>query len=124
MFGESYFSCCILPGSVPPKVSSWLERKDNKVVAVCKAEKGKPAANISWTHWGNSSSLETRHDSHGFFAVESRLELAEGMDAENLRCLIRHQYWDEAEILVPEPLKGQTYAEWIAQEKEFKVWVP
>lgn len=87
--------------TVPPRTSSWFEREDNKMVAVCKADGGKPAANISWSNTGNSSSVETQIGSHGFFTVESRLELTEGMDAEKLRCSIRHPYWKQEEILVP-----------------------
>ncbi|KAL7384690.1 hypothetical protein ABVT39_006836 [Epinephelus coioides] len=79
--------------TVPPTISMWLEHKDNKMVAVCRAAGGKPAANISWSHAGNSLSVET--NSHGFLTVESRLELPEGMDTENLSCVVRHQYWEE-----------------------------
>ncbi|XP_034417230.1 cell surface glycoprotein CD200 receptor 1-B isoform X2 [Cyclopterus lumpus] len=74
---------------VPPSTSAWLDRKDNKMVAVCRAERGKPAASITWSLTGNISSKET--SSNGFFTVESRLELLEGMDTENLSCVIRHQ---------------------------------
>ncbi|XP_044072740.1 cell surface glycoprotein CD200 receptor 1-A isoform X2 [Siniperca chuatsi] len=97
--------------TVPPSISAWLERKDNKMVAVCKAERGKPAANISWSHRGNSSSVETLLDSHGFFTVESLLELPEGMDTVNLSCAIRHPYWKREKTLVPEPKKG--YIPWL-----------
>ncbi|XP_031151392.1 cell surface glycoprotein CD200 receptor 1-A isoform X3 [Sander lucioperca] len=84
---------------VGPHISAWLEFKDNKMVAVCKAERGKPAANISWSHTGYSSTVEPGLD--GFFTVESRLELLEGMDKENLSCAIRHPYWKEEKILWP-----------------------
>ncbi|XP_070694591.1 cell surface glycoprotein CD200 receptor 1 isoform X2 [Pempheris klunzingeri] len=89
---------------VPPSISSWIEHKDNKTVAVCKAEGGKPAANIRWSHMANSSPVE--RVSHGFFTVEIRLELHEGMDTENLSCVIRHPYWNKENILVPQPEKG------------------
>lgn len=83
------------------------------MVAVCKAERGKPAANISWSHTGYSSTVEPGLD--GFFTVESRLELLEGMDKENLSCAIRHPYWKEEKILWPKKqFKGQAFAEWIA----------
>ncbi|KAA8588045.1 hypothetical protein FQN60_001239 [Etheostoma spectabile] len=88
--------------TVSPSISAWLEFKDNKMVAVCKADRGKPAANISWSHAGNSSSVETSSD--GFFTVESRLELLEEMDKENLSCAIRHPYWKEEHILRPKKL--------------------
>ncbi|XP_067459860.1 cell surface glycoprotein CD200 receptor 1 isoform X2 [Thunnus thynnus] len=85
----------------PPSESAWLEWKGNKMVAVCKAERGKPAANISWSHLENSSSSKTWLGSDGFFTVESRLELPENMDSKNLSCTIRHQYWEEEKTLVP-----------------------
>lgn len=82
------------------------------MVAVCKAEGGKPAANISWSHTGKI--VETLFESNGFFTVESRLELLEGMDTGNLSCTIKHPYWREKQISVSKPLKGQAFAEWIA----------
>nr|XP_046260805.1 cell surface glycoprotein CD200 receptor 1-B-like isoform X3 [Scatophagus argus] len=90
--------------TVPPTISAWLERKDKKIVAVCRADKGKPAANISWSRTGNSS--ETLLDSNGFFTVESRLELLGGMDTKNLSCAFRHPYWREDKVLVPDFRKG------------------
>ncbi|XP_045910228.1 cell surface glycoprotein CD200 receptor 1-B-like isoform X1 [Micropterus dolomieu] len=97
--------------TVPPSISAWLERKDNRMVAVCKAESGIPAANISWSHMGNSSTVETLLDSRGFYTVESLLELPEGMDTVNLSCVIRHPYWKGEKILVPELQKG--YVSWL-----------
>ncbi|XP_070832457.1 cell surface glycoprotein CD200 receptor 1 [Chaetodon trifascialis] len=97
--------------TVPPSASSWLEHEGNKMVAVCVAKRGKPAAHISWSHMGNSSSVKTQLDSHGFFTVESRLELPKGMDTQNLSCAISHPYWAEKEILIPKPRKG--YAPWL-----------
>lgn len=85
------------------------------MVAVCKAERGKPAANISW-NVGNVSPADTLHVSHGFFTVESRLELREGMDTQNLSCVIRHPYWKGEKILEPRTLKGQDFVQWMAQE--------
>ncbi|KAM3607516.1 uncharacterized protein V6R79_009089 [Siganus canaliculatus] len=82
---------------VPPHISAWLEVKDNKTVAVCKAEGGKPAANISWSHTGHVS--QEREGS----TVKSRLELSEGVDAGSLRCVISHPYWKEDQHLVPTP---------------------
>ncbi|XP_035531859.1 cell surface glycoprotein CD200 receptor 1 isoform X2 [Morone saxatilis] len=105
--------------TVPPTISAWLERKDNMVVAVCKAERGKPAASITWSHMENLTAGEHVIDSNGFFTVESRQELPEGMNPENLSCVIRHPYWREEKILVPEHGKG---AEWIAQQKGFNLW--
>lgn len=84
------------------------------MVAVCTAERGKPAANISWSHTGNSPPVETLSESHGFFTAESRLELTEGVDVKNLSCAVSHPYWTEEQILVPEPQKGQALAECMA----------
>ncbi|XP_076603509.1 cell surface glycoprotein CD200 receptor 1-A isoform X2 [Chaetodon auriga] len=97
--------------TVPPSTSSWLERRGNKMVAVCRAERGKPAANISWSHMGNSSDVETLPD--GFFTVESRLELPEGMNTQNLSCVVSHPYWDEKKILVPKPTKDAVQIPWL-----------
>ncbi|KAM3607765.1 uncharacterized protein V6R79_013511 [Siganus canaliculatus] len=82
---------------VPPHISAWLEVNDNKTVAVCKAEGGKPAANISWSHTGNVSQEQEGS------TIESRLELSEGVDAGSLRCVISHPYWKEDQHLVPTP---------------------
>ncbi|XP_060944816.1 cell surface glycoprotein CD200 receptor 1 [Limanda limanda] len=84
--------------TVAPRVSAWLERGD-KMVAVCKAEGGRPAANISWTH-GRASSEETLDHSDGSITLESRLELDEGTDTENLTCSVRHPAWEQEKTLV------------------------
>ncbi|XP_068614742.1 cell surface glycoprotein CD200 receptor 1-A-like [Brachionichthys hirsutus] len=98
--------------TVPPSISSWLERRDNKLVAVCKAERGKPAANITWSHMLNSTTVETTlPDSNGLFTVESHLKLPEGVDIEKLSCAIRHPYWPEEKILLPKLRKG--YVPWL-----------
>ncbi|KAM6956057.1 cell surface glycoprotein CD200 receptor 1 isoform 2-T2 [Lycodopsis pacificus] len=98
-----------ITGPVPPSISAWFYHEDNKMVAVCKAERGKPAATISWSHTGNISSVT--NDSDGFFTVESRLELPKGMDTENLSCAIRHPNWTREKILVLKPKKG--YFPWL-----------
>ncbi|XP_037344225.1 cell surface glycoprotein CD200 receptor 1-A [Pungitius pungitius] len=92
--------------TVPPSVSAWIYHKDNKVVAVCKAERGKPAANISWNHMENVSSVQS--GSNGYFTVESRLELLEGMNTENLSCAISHPSWERIRIIVPKLQKGHS----------------
>lgn len=74
------------------------------MVAVCKAERGKPAANISWSHTG---SLEKITELNDFFTAESRLELPQGMDTQNLSCTIEHPYWKDEKILVPTLKKGE-----------------
>ncbi|XP_068185941.1 cell surface glycoprotein CD200 receptor 1-B-like [Antennarius striatus] len=92
--------------TVPPSISSWIEQRDNKLVAVCKAERGKPAANITWSHMLNPTPVELMSDSSGLFTVESRLELPEGVDLEKLSCAIHHPYWPEEKKLFPKR-KGQ-----------------
>ncbi|XP_030283331.1 cell surface glycoprotein CD200 receptor 1-A-like isoform X2 [Sparus aurata] len=92
--------------TVPPRISAWLEKEDNKMVAMCKAERGKPAANIFWNHEGNLSDVKTSSDKDGFFTVESRLEISEGMNTENLSCAISHPYWSEEKVLEPKLTKG------------------
>ncbi|XP_053184235.1 cell surface glycoprotein CD200 receptor 1 [Scomber japonicus] len=88
--------------TVPPNISAWFEQKGNTTVAVCKAENGKPAANISWSHKGNSS-LKTSSSSDGFITVESHMDNPE----KNLRCIITHPYWKSRKTLILEPMKDQ-----------------
>lgn len=97
--------------TVKPRLSAWLERKNNKVVAVCKAEDGKPAANISWSHAGNSTPVETPSESNGFYTLESRLELLEGTDPENVSCVVSHRYWNQNQIVMPKSKSGD--ASWM-----------
>lgn len=96
--------------TVEPNLSAWLEPKDSKMVAVCRAENGKPAANISWSHAGNSTPVESSSESNGFYTVESRLELPEGTDPTNVSCAVSHLFWRENQIRVPKPISG--YASW------------
>lgn len=103
-------------------MKAWLEHKDNVTVAICIAENGNPAANISWSHARNSS-VEQLPGKNGRFTVVSRLELPEGMP-KNLSCTISHQ--NLTEILFPEfqTVKGQASTNWgtkITQPCAFKV---
>lgn len=91
-------------GSVPPSLSVSLETDGEQMVAVCRAERGKPAANISWSQIGRTT--ETLLDDHGFVTMESRLELLQGTDTENLTCVITHPYWEDQQILLPQLKKG------------------
>ncbi|XP_032424618.1 cell surface glycoprotein CD200 receptor 5-like [Xiphophorus hellerii] len=95
--------------TAPPAVSGWLERRDKKIVAVCRAEKGNPAANISWSirlyH-----SVTQQNDPDGFVTVESRLEIPQHIDAKYLTCNIRHQFWEREKILMP---KFREFQQWI-----------
>ncbi|KAM8749501.1 cell surface glycoprotein CD200 receptor 1-B-like isoform 1-T1 [Acanthopagrus schlegelii] len=95
--------------TVPPRTSVWFEQQDNKVVAVCKAERGKPAANILWSHAGNISDVKTSSEPDGFFTVESRLTISEGMNTKNLSCAISHPYWREEKILELKLTKDVTW---------------
>lgn len=90
--------------SVPPSLSAWLETDGEQMVAVCQAERGKPAANISWIQTGRI--VETALEHGGFVTVESRLELLQGTDTENLTCVINHPYWRDQQILLPQLKKG------------------
>ncbi|KAF7215671.1 cell surface glycoprotein CD200 receptor 1-A [Nothobranchius furzeri] len=103
--------------TVPPTLSAWLERRGNEMLAMCRAEGGYPAANISWSLTGNSESVKTLPGSDGFVTVESELELLEGMNPENLSCIVRHQSWDQERSLVPQPREGQDSA------REYKLWI-
>ncbi|XP_037096050.1 cell surface glycoprotein CD200 receptor 1-A isoform X2 [Syngnathus acus] len=86
--------------TVPPSISSWLELRDNNsMVAVCAAEGGKPAADVTWRHAENESAVVTQWRSGGLFSVESRLKLPEGPT--NATCVIKHPYWEAEKTLVP-----------------------
>lgn len=74
------------------------------MVAVCRAERGKPAADISWNHTG---SLEKITELNDFFTVESHLELPQGMDTQNLSCSVKHPYWKSEMSVVPTLKKGE-----------------
>lgn len=91
-------------GSVPPSLSVWLDSEGDKMVAVCRAERGKPAANISWSERG--SIMETLWEDGGFFTVERHLELLKGTDTGNLTCIIDHPFWRDQQILLPKLRKG------------------
>lgn len=60
-------------------------------MAVCNVRSVKTAANISWNHEG--AAITTQEELDGYIIVESRLELLEEADAENLQCIIRHPDW-------------------------------
>ncbi|XP_060909462.1 cell surface glycoprotein CD200 receptor 1-A isoform X2 [Labrus mixtus] len=79
--------------TVLPTVTMWVEHEGNKTVAVCKAGRGNPAANISWSIAGNWS-VDSVSTEDGLFTVESRLLLPEGTDAENINCVVRHSCWE------------------------------
>ncbi|MED6279356.1 hypothetical protein CHARACLAT_033592, partial [Characodon lateralis] len=96
----------------PPKVSAWLERRDNKMVAVCRAEKGNPAAKISWSPAGNGS-VTLQDEPDGFVTVESRMQLSGDMDPENLTCVVHHQFWAQEKTLVPKLKEDLSVMLWI-----------
>ncbi|KAM4561396.1 cell surface glycoprotein CD200 receptor 5-like isoform 5-T5 [Fundulus diaphanus] len=98
--------------TAPPDVSAWLERRSNKMVAVCRAERGKPAVTISWSLAGNDS-VTQQQDPDGSVTVESQLEIPEHMDPENLTCIVRHQFWDQEKTLVPKLKEANSSKLWI-----------
>ncbi|KAM4559217.1 cell surface glycoprotein CD200 receptor 1-like isoform 2-T2 [Odontesthes bonariensis] len=104
--------------TVSPNISAWLELKDNKMVAVCRAERGNPPANISWSYTGYLDSVKTQNDSDGFFTVESYLELPESIKPENLSCVVRHMSWNLDKTLVPELIKETPL------KKASWLWIP
>ncbi|MEQ2316980.1 hypothetical protein AMECASPLE_038051, partial [Ameca splendens] len=88
----------------PPSLYAWLEWRNNKMIALCRAERGTPAANLSWSYTGSSEpAVKTQLDTDGFVTVESQLELLEDINLEDLTCIIQHRYWDQEKILVPKP---------------------
>ncbi|XP_028292910.1 cell surface glycoprotein CD200 receptor 1 isoform X2 [Gouania willdenowi] len=97
---------------VPPKVNAWRELRDGKMVAVCEAEGGNPAANISWSFTGNLLTYKSEL-SDGLFRVESSLEVPEGVDPENISCVVSHPSWQENRKLVPRLQTGKAYSPWI-----------
>lgn len=94
----------VFVGPVPPSLSAWLETDGEKMVAVCRAEGAKPAANISWRHTGRI--VETPLERGGFATAWSRLELPQGTDTENLTCVVNHPYWADPQVLLPQLQKG------------------
>ncbi|XP_021178514.2 cell surface glycoprotein CD200 receptor 1-like [Fundulus heteroclitus] len=82
------------------------------MVAVCRAERGKPASTISWSLAGNDS-VTQQQDPDGSVTVESQLEIPEHMDPENLTCIMRHQFWDQEKTLVPKLREAYSSKLWI-----------
>ncbi|KAM6978409.1 cell surface glycoprotein CD200 receptor 1 [Tautogolabrus adspersus] len=91
--------------TVPPHVSMWFKHEVNKTSAVCKAERGNPAANISWSVPGNWSVKSVPTDD-GLFTVESHLLLPEGTDPENISCVVRHPCWEGEKLFRVNHRKG------------------
>lgn len=91
----------------PPRLSSWLEKQDGgKLVAVCKAEGGNPAANITWNLAGNLS-VETKQSlSDHSYTTESRLTLPEHYHntSSRLFCSVTHAAWAGERRLSPQHL--------------------
>lgn len=92
---------------VPPSLSAWMEERDEKKVAVCRAERGRPAANISWTFTSNCS-VKTEVDLDGLITVESSVEIMNDMNEDNISCTINHAYWNEMQTFVPKLIKSQS----------------
>ncbi|KAF3694757.1 Cell surface glycoprotein CD200 receptor 1-A [Channa argus] len=93
---------------VPPTVSIKLDKIDKKMMAVCTAERGKPAANISWSYPGNQF-VKTTVDTEGFSTVLSYFEIPKGMDLKNLSCIVTHHNWSHEVILGELPIRGKNF---------------
>lgn len=85
--------------SGPPASDAWLDYQNGTLVAVCNVSSVKTAANISWNYGGVATNTQKELD--GIFIVESRLELLQETDAENLKCIIRHPDWPDEWIKKP-----------------------
>lgn len=92
--------------TAPPRLSARIEWRDDEKVAVCRAERGRPAANISWTFTSNCS-VKTEVDSDGLITVESSVKISKDMNEKDVNCTISHPYWNEMQMIVPELLKSQ-----------------
>ncbi|XP_032424616.1 uncharacterized protein LOC116723658 [Xiphophorus hellerii] len=100
--------------TAPPVLSAWLEQKGNKMVALCRAERGTPVANLSWSYGGSSEpAVKTQLDPDGFVTVESHLELLEDIGPEELTCIVQHRFWDQEKILVPKLREANSPLLWI-----------
>lgn len=86
--------------TAPPNVSSWIERRGDRSVAVCRAERGSPGANISWTFTDNAT-VETVREPDGLVSVQSSVEVGAHEDPQNLSCIVTHPYWDKPRVIVP-----------------------
>ncbi|XP_033843306.1 cell surface glycoprotein CD200 receptor 1-A isoform X2 [Periophthalmus magnuspinnatus] len=86
--------------TAPPKISSWVESRGDRRVVVCRAERASPVANISWGVTGNVT-VETERGPDGLITVESSVEVNTLEEAQNTSCTIRHVYWDEPRVIVP-----------------------
>ncbi|XP_013882608.1 cell surface glycoprotein CD200 receptor 1 [Austrofundulus limnaeus] len=86
-----------------------MEQRNNTVVAVCRAEGGNPAANISWSFTGNSEPETSLSDSDGLVTVESVLKIPAGMSRENLSCIIQHPSWDQEKMVI---VKAEKDVQW------------
>lgn len=86
--------------TAPPNVSSWIERRGDRSVAVCRAERGSPGANISWT-FTDSAATEMVRESDGLVSVQSSVEVGAHEDPQNLSCIVTHPYWEKPRVIVP-----------------------
>lgn len=84
----------------PPNVTSWIEMSGDRRLVVCRADRGSPAANISWAFTKNITN-ETVSESDGLISVESSVEVSAHEDPKNLSCIVSHPYWDEPQVFVP-----------------------
>ncbi|XP_067115850.1 cell surface glycoprotein CD200 receptor 1-A [Osmerus mordax] len=101
--GGSYAAKIEVLVIAPPIVSAWIEKEGSRYTAVCEADRGKPAASITWrTTWNSSSAvITTKPTSDGFHSVSSRLVIAEGVARTNLSCVVSHPSWTDEQTHDP-----------------------
>uniref|UniRef100_A0AAV2K1Y7 Ig-like domain-containing protein n=1 Tax=Knipowitschia caucasica TaxID=637954 RepID=A0AAV2K1Y7_KNICA len=86
--------------NAPPEVSSWVEWRGGRRVAVCRAEGASPAANVSWLITGNATTKTSESD--GLITMETTVELPTPEQAQNISCTVTHPYWDEPHVIRPD----------------------
>ena len=94
----------------PHAVSASVQWQGDRWVAVCSAERGKPAASIVWKNLDNDWSVareETQSHPDGFYSVKSQLDLPEGVATDTLTCAIQHPFWDTEQITTPQASTGR-----------------
>ena len=93
---------------MPPHVSASVQWQGDRWVAVCSAERGKPAASIVWKNLDDTFVPREETQSHpdGLYTVKSQLDLPEGVATDNLTCTVQHPFWDTEQIYKPQASTG------------------
>ncbi|XP_039599589.1 cell surface glycoprotein CD200 receptor 2-like [Polypterus senegalus] len=82
-----------LNATVPPDIFTSIKRtSDAKLMLVCQAANAKPAGNIFWSPWKNSSQKHTTN-SNGTITVESWVIIPANETLENVFCNVQHKAW-------------------------------